>query len=66
METKDQHVESSSNSTQQHSEVDTDDVELEEVEEERAPSEKMDVSHTTEAPKIKRVFLIDVLKSIGI
>jgi hypothetical protein len=56
METKDQHVESSSNSTQQHSEADTDDVELEEVKEERAPSEKMDVSHTTEAPKLKRVF----------
>nr|CAH0112808.1 unnamed protein product [Daphnia galeata] len=54
METKDQHVESSSNSTQQHSEVDTDDVELKEVKEERAPSEKMDVSHTTEAPKLKR------------
>jgi hypothetical protein len=65
METKDQHVESSSNSTQQHSEADTDDVELE-VKEERAPSEKMDVSHTTEVPKLKRVFLIDVLKSIGI
>ena len=57
METKDQHIESSSNSNQQHSEVDTDEVEGDEEDEERALSEKMDVSpEDVKAPiKIKRV-----------
>ncbi len=58
METKDQHTESSSNSNQQHSEVDTDEVGDDE-DEERAPSEKMEVSQITEEvkapPKIKKV-----------
>ncbi|XP_046439844.1 PC4 and SFRS1-interacting protein-like isoform X3 [Daphnia pulex] len=58
VETKDQHTESSNNSNQQHSEVDTDEVEGDDEDEERAPSEKMEVNHITEEvkapPKIKK------------
>lgn len=55
LETKDQLVESSSSSNQPHSEADTDEVEGDDEDEERATSEKMDiVSHTTNDVKLPK------------
>lgn len=63
LETKDQLVESSSSSNQPHSEADTDEVEGDDEDEERATSEKMDiVSHTTndvKLPKTKKVLILN-------
>ncbi|XP_059351099.1 PC4 and SFRS1-interacting protein-like isoform X1 [Daphnia carinata] len=55
LETKDQLIESSSSSNQPHSEAETDEVEGDDEDEERATSEKMDVvSHTTNDVKLPK------------
>lgn len=65
MEIKDHNIESCGSSNQQHSEADTDEVDGDDEEDERA-SDKMDVSHATndatdvKPPKIKRVNYIEL------